>query len=218
MHGECTEWRHIKASVGQAVRLKQDVPLFLASIWNSVSSRAGPWLLRSANGECAQADKAEGICSTFHRPFKQHRESQNARLWVRWFGRQSYYGPRQLHLSRGHVDTLHDCPAELYLKLISWSCCQVVFFPVEIKSSNRLSVRYSHQGFVITFPLWQRLLCENQFNTITLTCKGAFLCCSKCQVPSCLSSIEMSEIIALTCKITTNTAVFTVRFVKLLGI
>lgn len=48
--------------------------------------------------------------------------------------------------------------------------------------------------------------------------QGHFLyTCSKCQVPSCLSSIEMSEIIALTCEITTNTAVFTARFVKLRG-
>lgn len=100
---ECTRRRHIKASVGQAVRLKQDVPLFLASMWNSVSSRAGPWLLSPANGERAQADKAEGICSTFHRPFKQHTGSENARLWVRWLQRQSHYGPTRLHLSRSHV-------------------------------------------------------------------------------------------------------------------
>lgn len=81
---ERTRRRHIKARVGQAVGLKQDVPLFLACMWNSVSSRAGPWLLSPANGERVQADKAEGICSTFHRPFKQHSGSQTARLWVRW--------------------------------------------------------------------------------------------------------------------------------------
>lgn len=104
---ECTRRRHIKASVGQAVRLKQDVPLFLAFMWNSVSSRAGPWLLSPANGERAQADKAEGICSTFHRPFKQHSGSQNARLWVRWLRHQSHYGPKRLHLSRSYVGTLH---------------------------------------------------------------------------------------------------------------
>lgn len=77
--GECTR-RHIKASVGQAVRLKQDVPLFLACVWNSVSSRAGLWLLSLANGERAQADKAEGICSTFHRPFKQHSGSHKRQV------------------------------------------------------------------------------------------------------------------------------------------
>lgn len=64
---EFTRHRHIKVSVG----LKQDVPVFLASMWNSVSSCTGPWLLSSANGELVQADKAERICSTFHRPFKK---------------------------------------------------------------------------------------------------------------------------------------------------
>lgn len=97
--------------ISKPVRLKQDVPLFLASMWNSVSSRAGPWLLSPANGERVQADKAQGICSTFLRPFKQQSESKNVRLWVRWLQCQSHYCPKQLPLSQ--FGTLHMCPAEL---------------------------------------------------------------------------------------------------------
>lgn len=78
--GKSTGGRRIKAAVGQAVWLKQDVSLFLACVWNSVRSRAGPWFLSLANGVCVQADKAKGICSTFHRPFKKHSGPQRSQV------------------------------------------------------------------------------------------------------------------------------------------
>lgn len=140
--------------MGQAAWLKQDVPLFLASIWNSVSSRAGLWLLSLANGECAQADKAEGICSTFHEPFKQHSGSQNARLWERWLKCQSHYGPEQLHLSRNQLSSI-------------WrqSNTAVMWF-----NARQAPQTGCLQSFVSASPTCLFLLCENDFNTITVTC------------------------------------------------
>lgn len=77
-----------------------------------------------------------------------------------------------------------------------------------------------HQLFKLTVCQLQstRLRAAPHLNTITLTSESAPCWRPSVSACSCPSSIEMSVIIAFTCEITTNTTVFTARFVKLKGI
>ena len=138
-------------------------------------------------GSAPMADKAEGICSTFLGPFKQHGGPQTARLWV-----------------TANVQLSSSSPAPQ----LQWS------HTLQCKSSPPTGCASAP----VTTPPCPVLSDDNCFPVI---CEGAPSVPPpgvQSRVSSPRSISDMSVIIALTCEITTDTAVFTARFVKLRGI